>query len=160
MMGVPFLSGSDLLDSLPRFESYLSKKMRNLNDYILRYGWITVQDSGTIGYISLINGYLDGISATNNLVRIIPKETENANPYIFTFLKTRQGQQILKGFEYGSVQKHIDNYQVASILIPIIPEYNTITELASQHLKKVTDSCFRETQAIQLVEKEIDQWHN
>lgn len=156
--GVPFLSGSDLLDSMPRFESFLSKKMRNLNDYILKNGWIAIQDSGTIGYVSLINGFLDGVAATNNLVRIIPNESDNANPYIFTFLNTKQGQQILKGFEYGSVQKHIDNNQVCSLLVPIIPEYKEISDSVSLHLKKVTESCLKENQAIQLVEKEIDQW--
>lgn len=93
--GVPFLSGSNLTNFRPQFTSFLSKKMKNIDDYILRNGWIAVQDAGTIGYVTLINGYLDGVSATNNLVRIIPNEG-NDNLYIFAFLKTKQGQFILK----------------------------------------------------------------
>lgn len=156
--GIPFLSGSDLLDARPSFNSFLSKKMKNINDYILKKGWIAIQDAGTIGYISLINGYLDNISATNNLVRIIPYQVKNANPYIFTFLKTKQGQKILKSLEYGSVQKHIDNNQVSNIKIPILPAYTEISRKVNDYLDKITEACLHESHAIQLVEKEIDQW--
>lgn len=156
--GIPFLSGSDLLDSMPSFNSFLSKKMKNLDDYILRKGWIAVQDAGTIGYVTLVSGYLDGVSATNNLVRIIPQTEKNNNPYIFAFLKTKQGQAILKSLEYGSVQKHIDNNQVSRIKIPILPMYTEISTNILSYLDKLTEACNKEFQAIQLVETEIDQW--
>lgn len=156
--GIPFLSGSDLLDSMPAFNSFLSKGMKNLKDYILYKGWIAIQDAGTIGYVTLINGYLDGVSATNNLVRIIPKQTKNNNPYIFTFLKTKQGQAILKSLEYGSVQKHIDNNQVSKIKIPILPLYQEIYSNVSSYLDMVTEACYKESEAIHLIEKEIDSW--
>lgn len=158
--GIPFLSGSDLLNAMPSFDSFLSKKMKNIDDYILRPGWIAIQDAGTIGYVSLINGYLDGVAATNNLVRIIPKTEANANPYIYAFLKTKQGQSILKSFEYGSVQKHIDNNQVSNLLIPILPNYDQISNMVSDYLNKITEACLKENQAIQLVENEIEQWQN
>jgi type I restriction enzyme S subunit len=156
--GIPFLSGSDLLDSKPIFNSFLSKGMKNLQDYILRKEWIAIQDAGTIGYVTFINGYLDGVSATNNLVRIIPKQIKNNNPYIFTFLKTKQGQAILKSLEYGSVQKHIDNNQVSKIRVPIIPVYDEISQNVSSYLDKITEACYKESQAIHLIEKEIDSW--
>ena len=156
--GVPFLSGSDLLDSMPRFNSFLSKEMKNLKDYILYKEWIAIQDAGTIGYVTFINGYLEGVSATNNLVRIIPKKIKNNNPYIFTFLKTKQGQAILKSLEYGSVQKHIDNNQVSKIKVPIIPLYDNISQNVSLYLDKITEACNKENEAIHIIEKEIDSW--
>ncbi len=158
--GIPFLSGSDLLNAMPTFDSFLSKKMKNIDDYILKQGWIAIQDAGTIGYVSLINGYLDGVAATNNLVRIIPKKEANANPYIFAFLKTKQGQAILKSYEYGSVQKHIDNNQVSNMLVPILQNFDQITLMVSEYLQKLTEACQKENQAIQLVENEIEQWQN
>lgn len=157
-IGIPFLSGSDLLDARPSFDSFLSNKMKNINDYVLRAGWIAVQDAGTIGYVSLINGYLDGVSATNNLIRIVPKKTKDYNPYIFAFLKTSQGQAILKSHEYGSVQKHIDNYQLKDIKVPILPQLDLISDNVSTYLTKTTEACFKETQAITLIETEISQW--
>lgn len=159
VFGIPFLSGSDLLDAMPTFNSFLSKRMKNIDDYILRNGWIAIQDAGTIGYITLVNGYLDGVAATNNLVRIVPKKT-SANYYIYAFLKTQQGQAILKSYEYGSVQKHIDNNQVSQIKIPILPEYEVITNKMSEYLSKTTEACNKENQAIQLVENEIEQWQH
>lgn len=159
VFGIPFLSGSDLLDAMPTFNSFLSKKMKNIDDYILRNGWIAIQDAGTIGYVTLVNGYLDGVAATNNLVRIVPKEN-SANYYIYAFFKTQQGQAILRSYEYGSVQKHIDNNQVSQIKIPILPEYDVITNKMSEYLRKITEACNKENQAIQLVEKEIEQWQH
>lgn len=159
VFGIPFLSGSDLLDAMPTFNSFLSKRMKNIDDYILRNGWIAIQDAGTIGYVTLVNGYLDGVAATNNLVRVVPKKT-SANYYIYAFLKTQQGQAILKSYEYGSVQKHIDNNQVSQIKIPILPEYEVITNKMSEYLRKTTEACNKENQAIQLVENEIEQWQH
>ena len=159
VFGIPFLSGSDLLDAMPTFNSFLSKKMKNIDDYILRNGWIAIQDAGTIGYVTLVNGYLDGVAATNNLVRIVPKEN-SANFYIYAFLKTQQGQAILRSYEYGSVQKHIDNNQVSQIKIPILLEYEVITNKISDYLRKTTEACNKEKQAIQLVENEKEQWQH
>ena len=83
---------------------------------------------------------------------------KNNNPYIFAFLKTKQGQAILKSLEYGSVQKHIDNNQVSRIKIPILPMYTEISTNILSYLDKLTEACNKEFQAIQLVETEIDQW--
>jgi restriction endonuclease S subunit len=155
--GIPFLSGSDLNNFRPSFSSFLSKKMKNIDDYILRNGWIAIQDAGTIGYVTLVNGYLDGVSATNNLVRIIPNE-ENDNLYIFAFLKTKQGQFILKSQQFGSVQKHIDNNTITNFRIPILNSYDRVKSKVLDYNLKMTESCIKENQAISLVEKEIESW--
>lgn len=155
--GIPFLSGSDLNNFRPSFTSFLSKKMINIDNYILRKGWIAVQDAGTIGYVTLINGYLDGVSATNNLVRIIPNEG-NDNLYIFAFLRTKQGQFILKSQQFGSVQKHIDNNTIAKFKIPILNSYERVKSKVLDYNSKTTESCIKENQAISLVEKEIESW--
>jgi type I restriction enzyme S subunit len=156
--GIPFLSGSDLLKSKPKFDKFLSKRMENIDDYILKEGWIAIQDSGTIGYVSLISSWVDGCSATNNLVRIVPK-SENFNYYIYPFLLSRPGQAILKCHEYGSVQKHIDNNQVKGIRVPILEEFQEeILEEIESMLKKQGVACDLEQRAINLVEKEIESW--
>lgn len=158
-LGIPFLSGSNLLNAVPQFDSFLSKKMKNVDDYILKNGWLAIQDAGTIGYVSYINKYLDGVTATNNLIRIIPSTTENFNPYLFVFFKSKVGQKILKNFEFGSVQKHIDNYQINSLKIPVFENiFSEITDKVNSAMLKFGDACFKEKDAITLIEKEIDQW--
>ncbi|MGF7036970.1 methylation-associated defense system restriction endonuclease subunit S MAD5 [Mucilaginibacter lappiensis] len=159
--GIPFLSGSDLLQARPPFNSYLSKSMKDIDKYILEKGWIAIQDAGTIGYVSIINSYLHGVSATNNLVRIKPLKDINYNPYIFIFLKTAQGQTILKSLQYGSVQKHIDFYQIRELKLPIIDEIMAeITENGIQYLEKMSLACNFESHAIKLIENEIESWQN
>lgn len=157
-VGIPYLSGSELLNQMPVFDSFLSKKMKNIDNYILKEGWLAIQDAGTIGYLSLITKFLDGVSATNNLVRIKPKK-ENYNYYIYCFFKTKIGQKLLKNLEYGSVQKHIDHHQIGSFEIPI---YHSIFERISENielmLKETSDACFLEQEAIDLIEKEIELW--
>lgn len=133
--------------------------MKNIDNYILYEGWLAIQDAGTIGYLSYITKFLDGVSATNNLVRVVPNEDDNKNYYIYCFLKTKVGQKLLKSLEYGSVQKHIDNHQVSNFMIPM---FNDIEEQITKKVKKCTDNlgdaCFLEKQAIELVEKEIESW--
>lgn len=157
--GVPFLSGSDLLNQYPNFQSFLSRKMKNIDNYILYNGWLAIQDAGTIGYLSYITKFLDGVSATNNLVRVVPNEDDNKNYYIYCFFKTKVGQRLLKSLEYGSVQKHIDNHQVSNFKVPM---FKVIEEQITRKVKKcmdnLGDACFLEKEAIDLVEKEIESW--
>lgn len=157
--GIPFLSGSDLLNQYPNFQNFLSRKMKNIENYILRNGWLAIQDAGTIGYISYITTFLDGVSATNNLVRVVPKEKENYNYYIYCFIKTTIGQKLLKANEYGSVQKHIDNNQVSNFRIPIFKDIeNQISDMVKKSMDNLGKACFLEKEAKDLVEKEIESW--
>lgn len=157
--GVPFLSGSDLLNQFPTFQSHLSRKMKNIGDYILEDGWLAIQDAGSIGYVTYIHKFLNGVSATNNLVRIVPKEKDNYNYYIYCFLKTSIGQKLLKTLEYGSVQKHIDNNQVSNIKIPIISSlYDTVSSNIKTGMEDLGSACIIENDAIKKIEKRIESW--
>ncbi|MDV3795553.1 hypothetical protein CMT44_00725 [Elizabethkingia anophelis] len=156
--GIPFLSGSELLQQYPRFQNYLSKGMKNIENYVLKDGWLAIQDAGTIGYLSYIHKYLDGVTATNNLIRIIPSE-DNYNYYIYAFLKSDVGQKLLKFLEFGSVQKHIDNHQISNFKIPIFKDvFENISRNVENAMNCFSDACFKENQAIALIEKEIDLW--
>ncbi|WP_158829014.1 methylation-associated defense system restriction endonuclease subunit S MAD5 [Mucilaginibacter lacusdianchii] len=157
--GIPFFSGSDLLSHYPVSENHLSRKMKNISNYILKEGWIAIQDAGTIGYVSYITDFLDGVSATNNLVRIVPNARKNYNEYIFCFLKTSVGQKLLKTLEFGSVQKHIDNNQISNFCVPVIESlFEEITEKVKASMNKLSEACFLEQDAIQQVETEIESW--
>ena len=158
-LGIPFLSGSDLLSAFPKMDSFLSKRMTNIQNYVLRNGWLAIQDAGTIGYVTYVHNFLDGVSATNNLIRIVPNVSKNFNPYIFTFLKTKIGQKILSNFEFGSVQKHIDNHQIGSLKIPIFHHlFEIVSNKIQTSMENFSSACNNEKNAIDLIEKEIDQW--
>jgi hypothetical protein len=154
-VGVPFLSGADVTKMRPEFDSFLSRKMPNLDDYVLREGWICIQDAGTIGYVSLINAHLDGTTATNNLIRVKPEG--DSNLYLFPFLKTKQGQHLLQALAYGSVQLHIDNRQLSALEVPIVPNA-AIKENTRTYLANMSAANQLETQAIHTVETAISAW--
>jgi len=159
--GIPFLSGVNLLEAHPKFDDFLSRKTPNLNDYILREGWLAIQDSGSIssmGYVSLIPKFLDGVSATNNLIRVIP-DIKNYNPYIYAFLKTQQGQQILKSLSYGTGQLHIDNNQIECLQVPIYQEiFEDVTEKVIAYKNSFNEAFELESMAINCIESTISSW--
>lgn len=156
--GVPYYSGAELLNQFPNSQSYLSKKMPNIENYILKENWLAIQDAGTIGYVTYVHGFLDGVSATNNLIRIVPKKDE-MNTYIYTFLKTKAGQSLLKYLEFGSVQKHIDNHQISNLKVPLINDIvDFIKEKSKKSMQNLALACEKENQAVNLIEKEIDAW--
>jgi hypothetical protein len=159
--GIPFLSGINLLEVAPKFDSFLSRKMPSIDDYILREGWLALQDSGSLssmGYVSIVPKFLDGASATNNLIRVMPGEV-NYNPYFYAFLKTTQGQQILKSFAYGTGQLHIDNGQIARLRIPVYQDlFDTISANVQAYSVKFNEAYELETGAISRVEKLVESW--
>jgi type I restriction enzyme S subunit len=159
--GVVFLSGTNLLENRPALTSFLSRRTHRLDDYILKEGWLAIQDSGSLssmGYVSIVPEFLANAAATNNLVRVIPGEM-NYNPYFFAYLKTKQGQQILKSLSYGTGQLHIDHGQIAQLEVPVYQDvFNKVTELISNYTSQFNEAYKLETQAIHTVETAISAW--
>jgi type I restriction enzyme, S subunit len=159
--GVVFLSGTDLLETRPKFNSFLSRKTPKLRDYILEEGWLALQDSGSLssmGYVSLVPKFLEGAAATNNLIRIVPK-AENYNPYLFAYFKTEQGQAILKSLSYGTGQLHIDNAQIEQLQVPVYEQLVVeVTRHITQYTRQFNEAFELETAAIQTVESAIAAW--
>jgi type I restriction enzyme S subunit len=159
---VPYLGGAELLELHPVLKTFLSRKTKNIEDYILSKGCIAIQDSGSyqsMGYVSIVPPYLDGIAATNNLVRVIPNVKTNYNPYIFTFLKTQQGNKILKSNSYGTGQLHIDTKIIEDLLVPIIPEILKEIHLGvTEYLKLMQRGYELESESIMAIENELVSW--
>lgn len=161
--GIPYLGGAELLHYHPSFDTFLSRKTKDLETYLLREGYLALQDSGSIqsiGYVSIVPSFLNDVAATNNLVRVVPKE-EHWNLYIYAFLKTKQANSILKSMSYGTGQLHIDNTIVESLKIPIFPELvDQVKDGVLNYLKSLEQAYYLEIDAIQQIENKIDQWQN
>ncbi len=159
---IPYLGGADLLTLSPKFDTFLSRNTKNINDYLLRKGYIAVQDSGSIqsmGYVSMIPEYLKGIAATNNLVRIVPSSNQDFNPYIFAYLKTKQANSIIKNMAYGTGQLHIDTNIIKEFKIPVIEKlFKPVTTAVKSYLSHLERGYSLEKNAIDIVENEIESW--
>lgn len=112
---------SQILDIFPKAEKYLSKKFcKSIPDWFVKKGEILLTCSGTIGNISLVSKTLDNKCISQNLIRIVPKNSEDLG-YVYAYLKSCFGQLFLTRNNYGAVIKHIDPDHLATILIPDAP---------------------------------------
>ena len=159
---VPYLGGAELLNFRPKLDTYLSHNTKNLSDYLLKKGYLTLQDSGSIqsmGYVSIIPGHLDGVAATNNLVRVVPKMEENYNAYIFAFLQSNQANTIIKRLAYGTGQLHIDTKIVEGLKIPIFNDIKSkVDECILNYMSFIEKSYEMERKAIEIIEQGIESW--
>ena len=101
--GIPLLQGTHIPQIKPLDIKYIWKRMKNIEAYIVRKNWILVTCSGTIGRLVLVSDYWDGWTATNHLLRIIPKEKEINPGYLAGFLLSIYGQVQFQRLVYGGV---------------------------------------------------------
>ena len=99
---------------------------RQLDELIIKKGYILITDSGTLGRVIYATDFHDGAVATNNLIRVLI-EGEALRGYVYQFLMTDLGQHQLLRNAYGTIQDHLEPYHVADVLIPI-PEDESVLE--------------------------------
>lgn len=119
--GVPFLSGGDILQLDPEQVKYLSVKRhdkRIQEQLTLHEDMILITCSGTIGNTVLAPAHFDGWTANQHILRIVPSKETNAG-YIYTFLASSYGRELIKRFTCGSVVDEIDDNQLASVEFPL-----------------------------------------
>ena len=63
--------------------------------------------------------YYDGWSASQHIIRIIPSKKINAG-YLYAWLASDYGHELIKRYSYGSVVDEITDDQVAEIPIPLL----------------------------------------
>ena len=160
--GCPFLSGSELQKSNPtKVEKYLN--LRDSKPFIVNENCILITRSGTIGNVSIIFQCLNGYAATDDAIRIVLKEdTKISHQYLFAFLNSKIGKKTILSGAFGSVIQHINEDFIGNLLVPIITENEVkiVNECIKEYMSFINTAILKENQAIQLVEKEIEQWQN
>lgn len=77
--GFPYVNASELMSlaatgTLGGKARYLSREtVTNIDELIIREGWLLMSCSGTIGRLFYVSKRLDGWAATHDLIRIVPK---------------------------------------------------------------------------------------
>jgi type I restriction enzyme S subunit len=119
--GTLFLSGGDILQFDPSQVKYLSKSKHNKRVYeelTLFENMILVTRSGTVGNVIISPEHFEGWTANEHILRIIPSKETNAG-YIYAFLTSSYGRELIRRFTYGSVVDEIDDKQLASVEFPL-----------------------------------------
>jgi type I restriction enzyme, S subunit len=164
--GNPFLTGSELTQCNPRIYRYLSPRgVKDINDYKVHKGTLLLYKSGTtdggiLGSVFIVDDILSSVCLSDHVIRISLPNLQ-LSYWIYAFLKSDAGIKLLQRLATGSMIPFITPERLKNVPIPNPNEkFNQIVSAVEGHLEKQADSKIKENQAIQLIEKEIDQWQN
>jgi type I restriction enzyme S subunit len=119
--GVPLLSIADAQRAKLWSEKFVSKtQSRNVEQAMLRKGWILVSRTGTPGLVVYVRREMIGMAGTDHLVRLVPNEANVFPGYLYATLSSVIGQCLLVGSVHGSVQLQLPPEYIAQIEVPIL----------------------------------------
>jgi type I restriction enzyme S subunit len=121
--GIPYATGSTVLEARPAKDVFLSRALTDCLDQLsVREGMVLISDSGSIGRTVLATREIDGWVSTNNLIRVISNDRARfSQEFFYTFFVTSVGEYLLTNSTYGSVVEHIDPVHVRETSFPILP---------------------------------------
>ena len=120
--GEGFYLPSQMTEINPVAEKYISRLADcDMDELRLKTNTLLLTRSGTIGNIALVSRTLDGRVFSDDVIRISFKQEYDLG-YVYTFLKSKVGNTILKTNGYGSVITHIEPEHLEEIQIPNAPE--------------------------------------
>lgn len=138
------------MDIKPTPDGYISKRTDTDIDALrVKKGQILMTCSGTIGKVAYVSDTLDGLIFSHDLLRIDSND-DNAG-YIYAYLKSKIGQQILLTNSYGAVITHIEPEHLADVPIPNAP-----VEIKQEIHKIVIDSYALRDESNKLLDEAMD----
>lgn len=118
----PIYQPSSVVDIKPTPDGYISKKTKvDIDSLRVHKGQILLTCSGTIGKVSLVSKTLDNAIFSHDLLRVDCKNPIDTG-YIYTYLKSKIGSQILITNKYGAVITHIESEHLDTVPIPNAPD--------------------------------------
>lgn len=160
--GVPFFGGKHLLELDPDTKKYLSLSQhgdRLVGDLKLSRNMILVSRSGTIGKVAFAPAHWENCVANEHIIRIVPS-TDKVAGYLYVFLTSDYGRQLIERFTYGAAVPEIDNQHVAEVPVPLLKSNSVMTEinrLALEANAKRTEAYHVEQKAIRITNEKVIQ---
>lgn len=154
--GVVFFGGKQIYELDPSNKKYLSlthHSKRIKEELILEENTILITCSGTIGKVNIVPKHWDGWTANQHIIRVIPANNSIAG-YIYCWLSTDYGYELIKRFTYGSVVDEINDNHVSQVQIPLLKNKQTqrqINDLVLETNQKRYDAYLLEQKAIKMV---------
>lgn len=158
--GYPFLGGKEITQLNPKTEKYLSKpihKKRYEKELKVTENTILLTDRGTIGTTTLVPRHWDGYAVSQNVLKLIPANDDIAG-YVYIFLNSEWGTELVRRQTYGSVVDMIDNNSLASVEIPLLKNQDVqaqINHLALKANEKRYEAYLLEQEALKIMDEEV-----
>lgn len=119
--GEEFFLPSQMMDIYPKAEKWISKHTKVSFDEIrLKPNTLLLTRSGTIGNVTIVTKTLEGKLFSDDVIRTTFKNDVDLG-YVYAFLRSEYGNNILKTNSYGSVITHIEPEHLKEMLIPNPP---------------------------------------
>jgi type I restriction enzyme S subunit len=119
--GVPFLGGSSLqnadLSDLPLLskQQALGKHLRHLE---VKRGMTLITCSGTIGKMAYARSEMEGMWASQHVMKVVHDEGKIPSGYLYAFLSSKFGIPMIMAGTYGSIIQSIEPHHIAGLPIP------------------------------------------
>lgn len=119
--GIAFYLPSQMTDIYPEPSKWISKLTNvSIDDLKLKNNTLLLTRSGTIGNVTIVSKTLENKVFSDDVIRTSFKNEEDLG-YVYAFLKSEYGSNILKTNSYGSVITHIEPEHFKEMLIPDAP---------------------------------------
>ena len=105
----------------------------------------------------LVPKHWEGWTANQHIIRVVPASGEIAG-YLYVFLASDYGRELITRFTYGAVVDEIDDHHVSAIEVPLLKDRKLQTEinrLAIEANAKRTEAYHAEQQAIRITNDEV-----
>ncbi len=117
--GKPFLSSRDVLQSdLSKLNFIATKSVLENPKLLVHKDQILITRSGTVGRMSYVNDYMDGMSCTEHVMRIDIDESKIGAGFIYAFLNSSFGMPMVLEGVYGAMIQHIEPEHLEGMLVP------------------------------------------
>ena len=158
--GTVYFTGKQIFELDPSDKKYLSfarHKTRIKEELTIKENMLLVTCSGSLGKVVLVPHHWDGWTMTHDIIRLVLSSDEIAG-YVWIFLTSPYGNELIRRFTYGSVVDHIEKEHIINVPIPLMKDVAVQTEinrLALEANKKRTKAYHLEQEAIQITNEEI-----
>lgn len=113
-----FLGSSEMLDCNPKPVKYMLNDDK-ATDVRVNKGDVLISRSGTIGNVTYVGDTLARFLVSEHAIRMECKEYSG---YVYAFLKSQIGKQVVCSTKYGAVIQEIEPEHLATVPIPNAPE--------------------------------------
>lgn len=131
--GTVFLGGKQIYELDPYNKKYLSVKKhgsRIESQLFLHENMIAITCSGTIGKVNIIPKHWENWTMSQHVLRAVPKDASVAG-YIYVWLNSDYGYELIQKYTYGSVVDEIDDRHLSQVPVPILKDKAVMDKINS-----------------------------
>lgn len=157
--GRVLIGGKQLYELDPSSKKYLSNtKHKKLLDQLEVYqNTVLITRSGTIGKVAFVPKHWEHWIPSDHIIRVVPANDAIAG-YLYIFLCSDYGYELITRYTYGSVVDEIDDNHVRQIAIPLLKNKEVqkqINNLALEANEKRYEAYKLEQQALRIMDNEV-----